>query len=186
MSHQICYQLHCKGGQRKLSFGIRCWGGWVQVKNSVCGDLFGFHPQTNSSTSASQCKVLLAGLERERDMYCYKGTSFSIDTPYIWALPKQRLDPPTRIQPGTLGHFFRAIFYHSAGSYASEDVREAIIREKKDFFFIREDPFWLTPPTFGHCPFGVGGLNACPDGLGQLFKEELSKFKWAYPCFWGV
>ena len=29
------------------------------------------------------------------------------------------------------------------------------------------------------------GLNACPDGLGHLFREELSKFKWAYPCFWG-
>ena len=42
------------------------------------------------------------------------------------------------------------------------------------------------PPTFGHCPFGgVGGLNACPDGLGHLFREELSKFKWAYPCFLG-
>ena len=42
----------------------------------------------------------------------------------------------------------------------------------------------MTPPTFGHCPFG-GGLNACPDGLGHLFREELSKFYWAYPCFWG-
>ena len=30
-----------------------------------------------------------------------------------------------------------------------------------------------------------GGLNACSDGLGHLFREELSKFKWAYPCFWG-
>ena len=50
---------------------------------------------------------------------------------------------------------------------------------------LREDPFTLTPPPFGHCPFGGGGLNACPDGLGHLFREELSKFKWAYPCFLG-
>ena len=32
---------------------------------------------------------------------------------------------------------------------------------------------------------GVGGSNALPDGLGHLFREELSKFKWAYPCFLG-
>ena len=52
---------------------------------------------------------------------------------------------------------------------------------------VREDPFELTPPTFGHCPFGGrgGGLNACLDGLGPLFREELSKFNWAFPCFLG-
>ena len=26
--------------------------------------------------------------------------------------------------------------------------------------WLREDPKWLTPPTFGHCPFGWVGLNA--------------------------
>ena len=41
-------------------------------------------------------------------------------------------------------------------------------------FSFREDPFTLTPPPFGHCPFGGGGLNACPDGFGHLFREELS------------
>ena len=30
-----------------------------------------------------------------------------------------------------------------------------------------------------------GGLNACPDCLGRLFREELSKFKWLFSCFWG-
>ena len=25
--------------------------------------------------------------------------------------------------------------------------------------WLREDPFALTPPTFGHCPFGWVGLN---------------------------
>ena len=25
--------------------------------------------------------------------------------------------------------------------------------------------------------FRLGGLNICPDGLGHLFREELSKFK---------
>ena len=39
---------------------------------------------------------------------------------------------------------------------------------------VREHPFGLTPPTFGHCPFGWVGLNACPDGLGHLLIEELS------------
>ena len=34
-------------------------------------------------------------------------------------------------------------------------------------------------------PFRLGGLNICLDGLGHLFREELSKFKWAYSCFWG-
>ena len=34
---------------------------------------------------------------------------------------------------------------------------------------LREDPFQLM----------------CPDGLGCLFREELSKFKWAFPCFGG-
>ena len=30
-----------------------------------------------------------------------------------------------------------------------------------------------------------GGLNPCPDGLGHFFREEFSKFKWAFPWFWG-
>ena len=34
---------------------------------------------------------------------------------------------------------------------------------------VREDPFALTPPTFGHGPFGWVGLNACPEGLEHLF-----------------
>ena len=38
----------------------------------------------------------------------------------------------------------------------------------------RSEPYSIGPPTFGHCPFG----------LGHLFREELSKLKWAYPCFW--
>ena len=52
-----------------------------------------------------------------------------------------------------------------------------------------EGPYQLLSPTFGHCPLGRGCLNACPDGLGHLFREELSKFKWVSPCFfggWGV
>ena len=32
---------------------------------------------------------------------------------------------------------------------------------------------------------GGGGLNACQDGLGHLFREELSKFKWAFAWLWG-
>ena len=37
---------------------------------------------------------------------------------------------------------------------------------------VREAPFNLSPPLFGHCPFGGGGLNPCPDGLGHFFREE--------------
>ena len=43
---------------------------------------------------------------------------------------------------------------------------------------VREAPRKKIPKAFGHCPFGGGGLNPCPDGLGQLFWEE---FAW----FWG-
>ena len=32
---------------------------------------------------------------------------------------------------------------------------------------------------------GGGGLNACPDGLGHFFREELSKFKRAFAWFGG-
>ena len=45
---------------------------------------------------------------------------------------------------------------------------------------IREAPFNESPPLFGHCPFGGGGLNPCPDGLGHFFREEFSKFKGAF------
>ena len=48
-----------------------------------------------------------------------------------------------------------------------------------------EGPYQLLSPTFGHCPLGRGCLNACPDGLGHLFREELSKFKWAFAWLWG-
>ena len=34
--------------------------------------------------------------------------------------------------------------------------------------------------------FFGGGLNACPDGLGHLLREELSKFKRASACFGGI
>ena len=30
---------------------------------------------------------------------------------------------------------------------------------------------------------GEGGSNPCEDGLGHLFREELSRFKWAFTCF---
>ena len=45
---------------------------------------------------------------------------------------------------------------------------------------VREAPFNKMPPLFGHCPFGGGGLNPCPDGLGHFFREEFSKFKGAF------
>ena len=47
-----------------------------------------------------------------------------------------------------------------------------------------EDPYQLLSPTFGHCP--LRGLNACPDGLGHLLREELSKFKRASAGFGGI
>ena len=45
---------------------------------------------------------------------------------------------------------------------------------------LREAPFNNMPPLFGHCPFGGGGLDPCPDGLGHFFREEFSKFKRAF------
>ena len=33
--------------------------------------------------------------------------------------------------------------------------------------------------------WGRGGLEPCLNGLGHLFREELSMFKWAFPCFGG-
>ena len=43
---------------------------------------------------------------------------------------------------------------------------------------LREAPSKKLHPIFGHCSNGRG-LNTCQDGLGHLFREELSKFKWA-------
>ena len=51
--------------------------------------------------------------------------------------------------------------------------------------YLREAPPKKLHPLLGHCLNGAGGLNACQDGLGHLFREELSKVKWAFPCFWG-
>ena len=51
---------------------------------------------------------------------------------------------------------------------------------------LREAPPNQNTRSFGHCPFGGGGLNPCHYGLGHLFRGELSKFKWAFALFWGV
>ena len=51
---------------------------------------------------------------------------------------------------------------------------------------VREAPTKMSPLLFGHCSFGGGGLDPCQDGLGHLFREELSKFKWAFALLWGV
>ena len=47
-------------------------------------------------------------------------------------------------------------------------------------------PGWLgkPPQKKRHFYLGIarlgGGLDPCQDGLGHLFREELSKFKWAF------
>ena len=51
-------------------------------------------------------------------------------------------------------------------------------------YWLREAPLKKLQGLFGHCPNG-GGLNACQDGLGNLFIEELSMFKGAFACFGG-
>ena len=48
---------------------------------------------------------------------------------------------------------------------------------------VREAPRKKLQGLFGHCPNGAGGLIACPDGLGHLFREDLSMFKGAFACF---
>ena len=37
--------------------------------------------------------------------------------------------------------------------------------------------------SFGHCPFGAGGLNPCQDGLWHLFLGEMSMYKRAFTWF---
>ena len=48
------------------------------------------------------------------------------------------------------------------------------------FEWFREAPTKKYLSSFGHCPFGGGGLNPCQDGLGHLFIGELSKYKQAF------
>ena len=54
------------------------------------------------------------------------------------------------------------------------------VSEEQKVKRLREAPTQNMPLLFGHCPFGGGGLDPCQDGLGHLFREELSKFKWAF------
>ena len=51
---------------------------------------------------------------------------------------------------------------------------------------VREAPLRKLQPPNGHFQNGEGGQNACQDGLGHLFREELSMFKGAFACFGGV
>ena len=39
---------------------------------------------------------------------------------------------------------------------------------------VREAPLRKYSSSFGHCPFGAGGLNLCQDGLWHLFLGEMS------------
>ena len=41
-------------------------------------------------------------------------------------------------------------------------------------------PFQLVTTSIWALPVWGGGLNPCPDGLGHFFREEFSKFKWAF------
>ena len=50
---------------------------------------------------------------------------------------------------------------------------------------LREAPRKKLQGLFGHCPNGAGGLIACPDGLGHLFREEVPQLKWAFFGLWG-
>ena len=85
----------------------------------------------------------------------------SLTAPPLWALPKQRLDPP-RTEPGTLGHFFSGQFDHSAVMYGAENSK--------------------CPKTSGQ-PFGPhqkqgyrqlkldkSSLNKCPKTAWQAFR----------------
>ena len=69
---------------------------------------------------------------------------------------------------------------------------QSLAPRKSPLLFTRISPFMIPnchPLHLGierfFLSFFGGGLNACPDSLGHLFREELSKLKWAYPCFWG-
>ena len=46
---------------------------------------------------------------------------------------------------------------------------------------VREAPLRKYSSSFGHCPFGAGGLNPCQDdGLWHLFLGKMSMYKRAF------
>ena len=72
------------------------------------------------------------------------------------------IGPPPRTQPGTLGHFFRAIFYHSAGLYASENGKCP-----------KPSGQAFRPPQkqgYAHLNLDNSSLNKCPKPSGQAFR----------------
>ena len=52
------------------------------------------------------------------------------------------------------------------------DDRLTVVRRKT---IVREAPVWKRSGLFGHFPNGGGGLNACPDGLGHLFRDKCAR-----------
>ena len=53
------------------------------------------------------------------------------------------------------------------------------IYEYQWFHAIREDPFRLVPPLFGHCPFGGGGSKTvCPSGPSMDGRARVDVRLW--------
>ena len=59
-------------------------------------------------------------------------------------------------------------------------VRKLYVRDLNVREGLREAPPKENLCSFGHCPFGGGGLNPCQDGLWHLFLGEMSMYKRAF------
>ena len=97
------------------------------------------------------------------------------------------------IQPRQFWIIQSTNFFHSPSLEMCAQVREVCLYKtleriacQPNFERLRETPLKFIPPPFGHCPFfffGGGGVWTLArmvwvwDGLGHLFREELSKFK---------
>ena len=57
------------------------------------------------------------------------------------------------------------------------------IKPVKSIQLLREAPPRENLCSFGHCPFGGGGLNPCQDGLWHLFLGEMSMYKRPFAWF---
>ena len=75
------------------------------------------------------------------------------------------------------------------GRYCIQDLRERFIEKMEkqltNFIFVlplqcEGSPHENVATSIWALPVWGGGLDPCQDGLGHLFREELSKFKWAF------
>ena len=59
-------------------------------------------------------------------------------------------------------------------------VKDYLAISKISFNLFKGSTFQFVSTSIWALPVWGGGLNPCPDGLGHFFREEFSKFKWAF------